>query len=359
MFTHQLLGFAIARAVLIDRLLRRKVYPLAHDRVNKTASANVNRDVRMMNRGASNKSAHTGTDTSSDTCTDAGYDGRIDRLAIVGFGLIGASLAAALKRNGFAGEIVAVVRSEASADEAMTSGLADRAVIGTAAGVAGADVVMLCVPMLAMREALEAIAPVLDDGAIVTDAGSVKGRFVSDARAVFGSLERIVPGHPIAGREKSGMAAADATLYAGRRVLLTPVPETEAAAVRKVTGLWELAGATVECLTPDHHDRVLAATSHLPHVLAFALVDTLATQQSAEEIFRYAAGGFRDFTRIASSDPVMWRDVCLTNREALLDSIAALESHLDELRDAVERGDGRTIEATFRRARAARDSQER
>ena len=278
------------------------------------------------------------------------------RLAIVGFGMIGASLAASLRRVGTSDEIVAVVRTEAAADEALGSGLADRAVVGAAAGVDGADLVLLAVPMLAMRETLERIRPALAPHAIVTDAGSVKGRFVEDARAVFGDLARVVPGHPIAGREKSGMAAADGALYVGRRVLLTPVEETSAEAIAAVTRLWESAGAEVECLSPAHHDRVLAATSHLPHVLAFALVDALRERQEAEEIFRYAAGGFRDFTRIASSDPVMWRDVCLTNAPALLDALDGLDERLGALRRAIEAGDGEALEAAFRRARAAREA---
>ena len=278
------------------------------------------------------------------------------RLAIVGFGLIGASLAASLRRVGHPIEIVAVVRGELAADEALAAGLADRAVVGAAAGVAGADVVLLAVPMLAMRETLEAIAPALAPHAIVTDAGSVKGRFIEDARAVLGSLARVVPGHPIAGREKSGMAAADAALYAGRRVLLTPLPETEAEAVETVATLWRAAGAEVECLAPERHDRVLAATSHLPHVVAFALVDALRARQEAEEIFRYAAGGFRDFTRIASSDAVMWRDVCLTNGAAIVETLDELEASLATLREAIRSGDGETIEAMFRRAKAARDA---
>ena len=278
------------------------------------------------------------------------------RLAIVGFGLIGASLAASLRRAGADYEITAVVRTEAAADEALGAGLADRAVVGAAAGVVGAEIALLAVPMLAMRGAMEAIRPALAPAAIVTDAGSVKGRFVDDAREVFGDLARVVPGHPIAGRERSGMAAADAALYVGRRVLLTPVAETAPAAVAAVTALWEAAGAEVECLAPAHHDRVLAATSHLPHVLAFALVDALRARQEAEEIFRYAAGGFRDFTRIASSDPVMWRDVCLTNAPALLDALDAMGDHLGALRAAIESGDGETLETVFRRARAARDA---
>ena len=284
------------------------------------------------------------------------------RLAIVGFGLIGASLAASLKQVGHPVEIVAVVRHPAAADEALASGLADRAVIGAAAGVAGADVVLLAVPMLAMRETLAAIAPTLAPHAVVTDAGSVKGRFVADARAVFageggaGRLARVVPGHPIAGREKSGMAAADAALYAGRRVLLTPLPETDAGAVETVAALWRAAGAEIECLSPERHDRVLAATSHLPHVVAFALVDALRARQEAEEIFRYAAGGFRDFTRIASSDAIMWRDVCLTNGDAILETLDELEVSLAALREAIATGDGETLETIFRRARAARDA---
>ena len=281
------------------------------------------------------------------------------RLAIVGFGLIGASLAASLKRADHDVEIVAAVRSARAADEALAAGLADRAVVGAAAGALDADVVLLAVPMLAMRETLEAIAPALAPRAVVTDAGSVKGRFVEDARAVFGDgrgLARVVPGHPIAGREKSGMAAADAALYAGRRVLLTPLPETEADAVETVAALWRAAGATVECLTPERHDRVLAATSHLPHVVAFALVDALRARQEAEEIFRYAAGGFRDFTRIASSDAVMWRDVCLTNGDAIVETLDELEASLAALREAIATGDGETIETIFRRAKAARDA---
>lgn len=276
-------------------------------------------------------------------------------LAIVGFGLIGASLAAALRHRGFSGRIVAVTRSEESAQEALQLGLADEASVDIATGVAEADMVMLSVPMRSMRSVMSDLAPALLPEAIVTDAGSVKQSFIQDARDVFGSLQRVVPGHPIAGREKSGMQAADADLFDGRRVLLTPTEETDSDATAAVTALWQLAGASVECLTAEHHDRVLAATSHLPHVLAFAIVDTLATQQEAEEIFRYAAGGFRDFTRIASSDVTMWRDICLTNRDALLDSIDAFAGHLEHLRAAIDAGDEDAISSILRRARAARD----
>ena len=278
------------------------------------------------------------------------------RLAIVGFGLIGASLAASLRRAEHPVDITAVVRTEASADEALATGVVERAVVGAAAGAAEADVVLLAVPMLAMRETLEAIAPTLGERTIVTDAGSVKAPFVVDARAVLGSLGRVVPGHPIAGRERSGMAAADATLYAGRRVILTPLEETEPAAVETVAALWRAAGATVECLDPLHHDRVLAATSHLPHVAAFALVDALRAREESGAIFRYAAGGFRDFTRIASSDAIMWRDICLSNAEAIVEALDELDASLATLRAAIGAGDGATIERVFRRAKAARDA---
>lgn len=277
------------------------------------------------------------------------------RLAIVGYGLIGASLAASLKRAGFSGDIVAVVRSAASAEQALSQGFVDQATTDMQAGVANADVVLLSVPVLAMRSVMQTVAPMLSSTTVLTDAGSVKQPFIDDARAVFGSLKQIVPGHPIAGREKSGMAAADAALYQGRRVLLTPTDETDSKAVSRVSELWDLAGATVECMEATHHDRVLAATSHLPHVLAFAMVDTLATQQEAEEIFRYAAGGFRDFTRIASSDPVMWRDICLSNRDPVLASMDAFSAHLEALRTAIAEADGEAIESILRRARLARD----
>lgn len=277
------------------------------------------------------------------------------RLAIVGYGLIGASLAASLKRAGFSGDIVAVVRSAASAEQALSQGFVDQATTDMQAGVANADVVLLSVPVLAMRSVMQTVAPMLSSTTVLTDAGSVKQPFIDDARAVFGSLKQIVPGHPIAGREKSGMAAADAALYQGRRVLLTPTDETDSKAVSRVSELWVLAGATVECMEATHHDRVLAATSHLPHVLAFAMVDTLATQHEAEEIFRYAAGGFRDFTRIASSDPVMWRDICLSNRDPVLASMDAFSAHLEALRTAIAEADGEAIESILRRARLARD----
>ncbi len=276
-------------------------------------------------------------------------------LCIIGLGMIGGSLAAALKQKGFSGHISALVRGAEAGKRGVELGLVDQYSLNPADVIPSADVIMLAVPMLSMRQQLAAIAAHLSDDAIVTDAGSVKAAFIADAKMVLKDMSRVVPGHPIAGREKTGVDAADATLYEGKRVLLTPTEQTLPEAILKVQQLWELTGASVESLTPEHHDRVLAATSHLPHILAYTLVDTLATQQEAEEIFRYAAGGFRDFSRIASSDPVMWRDVCISNRQAILQSMDSLEAHLKSLRQSIEASDADRLEATFHRAKTARD----
>ncbi len=276
-------------------------------------------------------------------------------LCIVGLGMIGGSLAAGLKQACYEGKITALVRSPASGERGLELGYIDEFSTNAADLIPTADIVMLAVPMLSMHSQLVAIKPYLKADTVVTDAGSVKTPFITDAKSVLGSLARVVPGHPIAGREKTGVDAADPVLYQGRRVLLTPSEETEDDAIESVRSLWVLTGANVETLEPEQHDRVLAATSHLPHVLAFALVDTLATQQEAEEIFRYAAGGFRDFSRIASSDAVMWRDVCLSNRDAILDSMDRLDVHLKKLRTSIANGDGQAIEETFKRAKKARD----
>jgi len=270
--------------------------------------------------------------------------------------MIGGSLAGALRQRGFAGQINALVRKSSTGQRGIELGLIDRFSTDPSDVIPEADIVMLAVPMLSMREQMQAIVTHLAPEAIVTDAGSVKSPFIDDARAVIKDMTRVVPGHPIAGREKTGVDAADAALYIERRVLLTPTDETSPDAIATVQRLWEVTGASVEVLTPEHHDRVLAATSHLPHILAYALVDTLATQQEAEEIFRYAAGGFRDFSRIASSDPLMWRDVCLSNRDAILQSMDSLDAHLKALRTAIANSDADAIENTFIRAKAARDA---
>lgn len=277
------------------------------------------------------------------------------RIAIAGVGLIGGSFGLALKAAGHAGEIVGLGRDRERLARAVERGAIDRGETDAAAGVAGADVVLLAVPMGSMRAVLEAIAPGLGGDTVVTDAGSVKGSFVADARAVLGSLERVVPGHPIAGTERRGVEAAFAELFRDRRVILTPLAETRAHALDVVTRLWKATGAVVEQLDVEAHDRLLAATSHLPHMLAFGLVDALARGDDPEAVFRYAAGGFRDFTRIASSDPVMWRDICLANREALLAALAAYREDLDALTAEVEAGDGQGLLARFERAKVARD----
>ena len=278
-----------------------------------------------------------------------------ERVAIVGVGLIGGSFGLALKAAGFDGELVGVGRDPGRLRQALDCTAIDRAETDAVAGVAGADVVLLAVPMGAMHAALTAIAPGLEPGTVVTDAGSVKGSFVEDARTVLGSLGRVVPGHPVAGTERSGVGAAFAELFRERRVILTPLDETESEAVERVERLWRLTGARVERLGVEEHDRLLAATSHLPHMLAFGLVDALARAPEADALFRYAAGGFRDFTRIASSDPVMWRDICVANRAALLEALQAYRDDLDALTEEVRSGDAEGLLERFTRAKTARD----
>ena len=280
-------------------------------------------------------------------------------LCIIGLGLIGGSLAAALKANGFAGTITAWVRSPGQC-RTCTRASACRPCARDAGNPPWHRPTSSCcaVPMQAMPDLLEQLGRSAADDAIITDAGSVKSSFITAARRVLPSMARVVPGHPIAGREKTGVEAADATLFVGRRVLLTPVEETEPAAIDVVRRLWELAGAQRRMSGGSSaRQDPWPPTSHLPHVVAFALVDALATRQEAEEIFRYAAGGFRDFTRIASSDAIMWRDICLTNRAAIGDAIAdPRKPTLGRLRDAIAEGDGEAIESIFRRARRARES---
>ncbi len=275
-------------------------------------------------------------------------------ICIVGLGLIGASLAKALRANGFSGTLSAWVRSEQTLNTARSQQVVD--IVSTQVDVAAeADIVLLAVPMGVMRTQMSALNKVIRTDTIVTDAGSVKGCFVADAKAVFGSLSRVVPGHPIAGRETSGIDAAEAELFQSRMVLLTPTEETDADAVELVRQLWTTAGAKVEMLGYEEHDRILAATSHLPHAIAFALVDNLAHAAYSEGIFRYAAGGFRDFTRVASGDPTMWRDICLTNGPAMLEVMDAFSDHFSLLRNAIEKGDAEAIMAIFERAKEARD----
>ncbi len=280
----------------------------------------------------------------------------ISRLCIVGVGLIGGSLARALKAAGAVGEVVGYGRDVEQLQLARQLGVIDRYAADIASAVRDADVVVLSVPVGAMAGVLRQLAPHLAPHTVLTDVGSTKGSVVAAATEVFGNVPAtFVPGHPIAGTEKSGVAASFAELYHNRRVILTPLAHTDRAALETVRAMWQAAGADVVDMSVQHHDEVLAATSHLPHVLAYTLVDTLAQMEEHTEIFRFAAGGFRDFTRIASSDPRMWHDICLANRDAILKVMDRYANDLAQLRGAIERGDGEKILNTFRRAKQARD----
>lgn len=280
----------------------------------------------------------------------------INKLSILGVGLIGGSLAKALRASGFAGEIVGFGRSLGALDLAMELGVIDRAAVNAADAVRDADMVVLAVPVGSMHEMLEAIAPALPAHAVVTDVGSVKCSVIADAARALGEHARhFVAGHPLAGLEQSGVAAAREDLYRGKRVVLTPSDATEKAAVDAVNAMWRATGADVVVMTPEQHDRVLAASSHLPHVLAYTLVDMLVRRDDHSEVFACAAGGFRDFTRIAASDPVMWRDICFGNREALVEVLRQYQDELAEMLRAIEEGDGEWLHGTFSRAKHARD----
>ena len=280
----------------------------------------------------------------------------IERLAIIGVGLIGGSLARALREAGAVNEVVGCGRALPNLERAVELGVIDRFDQDPAAAVTGADLVFIAVPLGAIRAVFTAIKDRLRADAIVTDGGSVKGSVVADALAAFGRIPpRLVPGHPNAGTEHSGVDASFATLYRQRRVILTPLPETDPEALARVDWMWRTCGAEVSRMSVAHHDEVLAATSHLPHMLAYGLVDALARMDETDEIFRYAAGGFRDFTRIASSSPVMWRDICMANREALSAMLARFSIELTDLAQAIRLGDGNTLLEVFARAKAARD----
>ncbi|MBT9519130.1 MAG: prephenate dehydrogenase/arogenate dehydrogenase family protein [Methyloversatilis discipulorum] len=279
----------------------------------------------------------------------------IGRLVVVGVGLIGGSFAAALRRAGQVGEIVGVGRSADSKREALELGLIDRAESDWAAALAGADLVLLAMPVGQMDAVMSAMLPHLPAHTVVTDAGSTKGDVVASARRCFGErVGQFVPGHPIAGAEKSGPQAARADLYDRRRVVLTPLAENGGAAIELVRQAWLACGALLTVTTPEHHDRWLASVSHLPHLLSFALVSELAARPNAEEIFNLAGGGFRDFTRIAGSHPEMWRDIFFANREALLTELSAYETELARYRALIESGDAVGLEALIGTAREAR-----
>jgi len=278
----------------------------------------------------------------------------VDTLAIVGTGLIGGSFSLALKQAGAVRTVLGAGRNPARLTVARELGLIDRAVDWAGAGQA--DCILLALPVGETEAVLKQLAPHLKAGAIVTDAGSTKANVVAAARAALGArVADFVPGHPIAGSEQSGAGAARADLYQGKKVVLTPQADTRRAALATVQALWEAAGAQVETLDADLHDRVFAAVSHLPHLAAFALVDELAQRADGDTFFRFAASGFRDFTRIAGSSSEMWRDIALANREALLTELDAYVAALQSLRSAVAASDAATLQDIFSRARAARE----
>lgn len=279
------------------------------------------------------------------------------KVVICGVGLIGGSFALALKAAGAAREVVGLGRTRAPLEDATRLGVIDRIAADWADALRGADLVLLGMPVGQMAPVMLALVPHLEPQTLVTDGGSTKSDVVAAARAAFGiKIGQFVPGHPIAGAEKSGVSAAVADLYQGRRVVLTPLPENAPADVAKVRAAWDLCGASVSELSPAEHDRVFAAVSHLPHLLAFALVHDLATRENSDQLFGFAAGGFRDFTRIASSHPEMWRDICLANRAALLGELDAYMTELLKTRVLLASGDAAGLEAMFAAARSRRDA---
>ena len=279
------------------------------------------------------------------------------RVGIVGLGLIGGSLALALRRAGFCDTVLAWDRDPSVLDEGCRRGVIDAPAASLEALLDSVDVAVLAAPTVACEALLRRMLEAPGATRCITDVASVKGPLSAVALAVGGSgAARYVPGHPIAGSERSGVASASAGLFSGHRVILTPAESTAGDALALVDAMWRAAGASVDRMSVAEHDAVLAATSHLPHVLAYALVDALAQSPVCADIFRFAAGGFRDFTRIASSDPVMWRDIALANRGALLAALDDFNVHLAQLRDAIERGDGAALEQTFRAAKDARDA---
>lgn len=280
---------------------------------------------------------------------------RLKRVALVGVGLIGGSFAMAMKRAGAVTSVVGVDRDGQALERAAALGVIDTAADSVTEAVKDAELVVVAVPVRAIGPVLHDVALALDPAAVVTDVGSTKGDVVQLAREELRALfPRFVPGHPIAGRESSGVDAASADLFKGARIVLTPAAETAGDALDLVRACWEAAGGRVATLPPEDHDRIFAAVSHLPHLLSFALVSEIASRQNAAELFSFAAGGFRDFTRIAASSPEMWRDIALQNRQALLDELDRYGARLAVFRELIEKGEGPGLERLMAEARSAR-----
>jgi prephenate dehydrogenase len=277
------------------------------------------------------------------------------KITIFGVGLIGGSFARALKKAGAVQSVVGVGRTMTSLERARELGIIDVVSTSVAEALRDTDLVLLAAPVAQTEPILKAIEPHLQAGTVVTDAGSTKSDVVAAARRALGSkIAQFVPGHPIAGRELNGPDAAIDDLYVGKKVVLTPLPENAATDVERVAAAWQQCGAIIHRLNAEDHDRVFAAVSHLPHLLAYALVDDIARKPHADLLFQYAASGFRDFTRIAGSSPEMWRDITLANRDALLNELDAYVTQLNQLRNLLAAGDGKAIESVYANAQQAR-----
>jgi len=282
-------------------------------------------------------------------------DVRFRKLAVFGVGLIGGSFAMALRQAGLVDHVVGVGRSRANLERALELGVIDAVASDAPSALDGADLVLIAVPVQQTVPVFDAIAPHLSADAVLTDGGSTKRAVVDAARSRLGlKLMQFVPAHPIAGAEMSGVEAASAELFRDRTVVLTPVAETGDRARVLIDAAWRACGARTVEMSAERHDQVFAAVSHLPHVLAFTLVEMIASREDSEELFSFAGAGFRDFTRIAGSSPEMWRDICLANRDALLAEIHAFQDRLSTLAAEMEAGDGADIELSFELARAAR-----
>ena len=281
----------------------------------------------------------------------------IPRLAIMGVGLIGGSLALALKEAGCVGEVVGCGRGKPNLEKALERGIIDRYERDPRLAAVGADLIFLATPVQTLAQVVAEIAPVLKPGTILTDGGSVKAEVVRQIQPLVPAGVDFVPGHPIAGTEKSGAEAAFADLYRGKRCILTPTATTSATALQRVTEMWQAVGSEVVCMSVDKHDRVLAAISHLPHMVAYSLVNAVGSYDHYEEnILEYSAGGFRDFTRIASADPMMWRDIALTNRDALIEMMEQFETFFAELKADVRSGQADKLFEFFMTSKQMRDA---
>ncbi len=279
-----------------------------------------------------------------------------NKVAVIGVGLIGGSLARVLKDGNLAGEVVGFGRQIDNLQRAVDLGVIDRACASVTDAVKDADLVVLATPAGAVEQILTAIAPVLGEATVITDVSSTKARITKVAKKILKeNFAYFVPGHPVAGREESGVAASSSELFKNHLVVLTPVPETRKTAISRVQNLWELAGARVTTLEPGNHDEIFAACSHVPHVLAFMLVDLLVRQDNHKAVFEYSAGGFRDFTRIAASDPAMWRDICLENGSAITSLLRQYQNEIKSMINAIETASDNKLLEIFERAKHARD----